>query len=189
MIILFFIYILTFFVVNLVLKHKHTKFLPITKAVITKKGINFHSQNVHRIRIQNSKITTLKNIIFLKNNGKVVAIKNIDRVYVENDYVYFLALGKVEILFNNEIYKYFNLVVKSENFTLRTLKERAINSIINNLFNYEYTKECKSYLVFIKNVLNINITNKGIYIKKNLYNLTFSVMYKINNKIKRVNIV
>ena len=44
MIILFFIYILTIFVVNLVLKHKHNKFFPIKKATLSKKGVYFFSE-------------------------------------------------------------------------------------------------------------------------------------------------
>ena len=144
---------------------------------------------MHRIKIYENKVIILKNIVYLKQNNKVVVIKNVIKSFVENGYLYFSAQGNVDILFNNEIYRYFNLIVKSENFNLKQLKERAINDILNNLFYYQNCFNFKRYISFVTKVLNIEVTENGVYVKPNLYKFSYCLIYKINNKIKRVNIV
>ena len=105
------------------------------------------------------------------------------------NYLYFTALGDVKIIFNTKsFYKYFNIEIKSPIFDLEELKQNAIDEMLNNLFNLNKCNKLKEYLKVVIKILNIHITNDKILVKKNNFNLTFTLIYKLNNTIKIINI-
>ncbi len=168
-------------------KNYATKLIPEMK--ICKHGITFFSYCRHKIRVEQTKILILNNNVFLKQNNNTIEIKNVKNVILKKNYIYFSALGNVEVLFNAEpIYRYFNIKILSNDFSLEELKQQALLDIINNLFNLDNCSKLRQYLKIVIKILNISITNNRITVKKNNFNLKFTLIYKINNTIKKINI-
>ena len=162
---------------------------PIKNAKVNKYGISFLSTSRHKLRLKDAKILALNNTIYLKSNNKTIVIKNATNPIKTKNFLFFTALGEVKIIFNTKsFYKYFNIEIKSPTFDLTQLKNKAINEMVNNLFNLNNCHELKHYLKIVIDILNIRITDNKITVKKNDFNLTFQLIYKLNNTIKKINI-
>lgn len=182
-------YFLTFYLVIKIkskFKHKETSF-PFLK--FTKTGISFFSYNQHEIKIQNMKTMQIDGLVYLKNGDKLIIISNVKDVKIYEDYLLFTANGETKILFDcKEYYRYFTLDIQSEQFNLNNIKQTAILDIMNNNFDLNSSSLAKRYMNLLKNILNIHIDNEKIVVKPNKFKFSFVVTYKINNKIKQVNI-
>ena len=188
-IILFLIYCLTF-CFTLIFKRyqcfKHFNFPPMTK---TRSGIAFNSFKRHKILLQGFKTYEYMSKVYLKDNDKMIEIDNVENVFLLDDYLYFKGKGKVKIKFDcTKIYKYFNVKITSSRFEIDNYKQQAILDIINNKFNFVNCQKLKRYMQIIEKCLNINLTNKQIIIKQNQFSLPFTIKYKVNNKIVKVNV-
>ena len=162
---------------------------PIKNVEVNKNGISFLSTSRHKLKVGDAKLLELKNAIYLKQNAKTIVIKNANRAIKTKNYLYFTALGDVKIIFNTKsFYKYFNIKIKSSSFDLEELKQNAIDEMLNNLFNLNNCSKLKEYLKIVVKILNIHITNDKIFVKRNDFNLTFTLIYKLNNTIKIINI-
>ncbi len=185
----FFAYIVGLFL--LFFTKKLTNFItkPIKNAKVNKYGISFLSKSRHKIKLKEAKILELENAIYLKQNERTIVIKNVTKPLKTKNYLYFTAMGEVKIIFNTKsFYKYFNIEIKSPTFDLTELKNAAINEMLNNLFNLNNCNELKHYLKIVIEILNIRITDNKVTVKKNDFNLTFTLIYKLNNTIKKINI-
>ena len=128
------------------------------------------------------------NIIYLKKDNKLILIKNVDSVMRTDNFIYFTALGEVKIVMNTkEIYRYFNIQISTPNVDFDYLKYRASRGILNNIFEFEKCKYLKDYIQFIK-MLNIVLKNDKLIVHSNRMHIPFVLTYKLNNKIKKVNI-
>ena len=180
------IYFLTFVFVKKFKEKHRLKFKPFPNLTLKKNGIVFVSKLKHRIKINNQKYLQIENQIYLKTREEVVVIENVCDVFKYEDFLYFSGLGTVKIIFNcKSIYKYFNLEIKSEKFSLDEQKQSAILDIINNNFQINFSKILKNYIKNIKNILNIQVFSKKIIIKQNKFHLPFILKYKLNSKIKK----
>lgn len=189
MIVAIFSYILTTILVFSLIKKGKYKTKPFPKLKITKNGVFFTSNNKHKIKVKDVRLLIIENTAYLKTNNEIATIHNIDDVFIKDNYLYFKAKGEVKILYNtNEIYRYFNIVIQSNRFNLNKLKQLALLDVLNNVFEVKKSKILKKYLYIIKNILNIDINNKRIEIKPNKFNLSFTLIYKINNKITKVKV-
>ena len=118
-----------------------------------------------------------------------MVIKNVTNVLKRKNFLYFQALGKVEVLVDCAFfYKYINLKIESKEFDFNLIKQKTLNDIMNNLLALHMCKNLQKYLRLLKNILKIDINNKKIAIKPNKFKISYSVLYKLNNKLKRVNI-
>lgn len=170
-------------------KNKMLRYEPLKNLSLKKKGIEFCSKSCHRIKMPNIKKLQVGTRLYVRTNDKIIIFENVDKVFVFEEYLYFTALGKVRIRFDcSEIYRYFNIEIKSEKFNIEELKQSAINDIINNNFEINFCKILKRYIKIIENVLNIHIFQKKIVIKQNKLRLSYILTYKLNNIIKQVNI-
>lgn len=161
---------------------------PIPELHMTSKFIVFHSKQRHKIKINNAKIMQLEKTVYLKSDTKNFAIHNVDKIYILKDYLYFTALGEVRIIGHfDKIYKYFNIIIKSFRFDLETIKQDAINDLMQNLFNINKAEKVKRYIKIVTEILNIRFTDKGLSIGKNKYNLEYTLLYKKKNQIKKIN--
>ena len=184
-----FSYIFGFFLLFFAKKMKNFSTKPIKNAKLNKDGISFFSTARYKLRMGEVKILELENAIYLKQNAKTIIIKNANKAIKTKNYLYFSALGDVKIIFNTKsFYKYFNIEIKSPTFDLEELKQNAIEEMLNNLFNLNNCNKLKEYLKVVVKILNIHITNDKILVKKNNFNLTFTLIYKLNNTIKIINI-
>jgi len=182
-------YFITFFIVNLFTCVKKTKFQPLPKLNVSKRGISFFSNSMHRLRVGNVKVMQLDNVLYLKKANTMVIFKNINNIWLENGFLYFKAVGDVEILFNTEkFYRYFNIIIKSNKFNLMELRQKALNEVSNNLFNVKNCKFLNKYLNFVTKILSVHIDDEKVTVKSNKFKLNFTLIYKINNQIKRLNI-
>ena len=180
-------YFLTIFFLLICASKNKIKTKPFPKLKMNKNGIFFTSKFKHKVKIENLKVMLLDDCVYLKNDNTFIIIKNVFSAFKLNNYLYFNAMGEVKIIFKTEeFFRYFNLVIKSNKFNLNKLKQEALKDILNNLTNIKNSKILNKYINFIKNVLKIDINNKKIEIKPNIYNLPFTVFYKINNKVTRV---
>lgn len=184
-----FAYFLTFFCVIKVLKNKKLKYSNFPPLKMKKGGVFFMSTNTHRIKLNNSKLFLVRDILYLKTNEKLVIFTNVKDVKIYEHYLYFTGKGEVRILFDCEnFYRYFALIVSSKQFEITTLKQLAIVDLMNNGFNEKFSKITEKYIKIIEKVLNICIFKEKITVKPNKFKLSFVLTYKLNNKIKRVNI-
>ena len=162
---------------------------PIPRLSMTRYGLVFHSKKRHRIKVGEAKLLILKNTIYLKRNKRTVVIKNTDRVFQRGEYLYFRALGEVKIIFNcKSFYKYFNILIKSTEFDFNEIKNRAMHDMLNNLFCLNECKSLISFLNIVHRILNISINDKNVIVRKNKYNISFILIYRINNHIKKINV-
>ena len=183
------IYSITFFCVVKLKKSAQLKCQNFTHLRLKKNCISFVSNGIHRIKISNAKIMQMNNILYLNLSNRLVIISNVKDVKIYESYLYFTALGKVEILIDlKTIYKYFAIQIRSKQFDINELKQRAIIDLMNNNFDINFCKIMKRYIKIIEKVLNIVILQKKIIVKPNKFKLSFVLSYKLNNQIKRVSI-
>ena len=189
MIISIFAYFITFIVTVSVLKNKKIKYKPFPNLRICKNGIIFYSYMRHRLYIGDAKLLIIKNNIYLKRKKSLIILCNVEYNLIQNKFLYFSCFGETRITFNaNDFYRYFNIFIKSSKFNFKKLKQITLKSILNNLFNLEDCKLLKRYLNFIKNILRIEIDKERICVSKNLYNLSYELIYKINNTVKHLKV-
>ena len=182
-------YYLTIFVVVFLINKIKYKTQPLPKLKINKNGIFFNSTFKHKIKIDNLKILIIDKTIYLKNENNFIIIQNVTNIYKAQNYLFFSALGDVKILFKTEdFYRYFNILIKSNNFNLTKLKQMALLDILNNLNNINNCKILNKYINFIKNILKIKVNETQIQVMPNKYNFTFTVIYKLNNVLKKVQV-
>ena len=161
--------------------------LPNLKVAIN--GIIFLSNNRHKIFVGNCRVMQINYMVYIKHDKKVIVLNNVDRVIYKKGYIFFRALGRVKIIFNTRaFYKYFNIKVTSEMFDLTEIKNDALMSIMENIFNPN-SKELRRYLNLLINILKIKITDKSISVKKNNYNLKFELKYIVRDKLKTINVI
>ena len=111
---------------------------------LKKDGIMFTSFAQHRLKAENCKIIQIGKSVYCKMLNKLIVIKNIDNVFRNENFLYFTALGKVQVVFDcKTIYRYFNIDIKSKKFTLEDQKQLAIQDLINNNFEINFCKILK----------------------------------------------
>ena len=152
-------------------------------------GITFSSRMRHRIYIADARMMQVGTICYLKNSKNYVIIKNIDRVYIKDNYLYFKALGEVFIQVNMaKLKNYFNIYVESESLEFESMRDRAKLSLINHLFNMSEGREVVDYIKLVKRVLNIRFESGKVIVAKNKFNIAYTLYYKANNVIHKINI-
>ncbi len=162
---------------------------PFPTLVLDRYGISFSSHLKHRIKIGDAKVMQLDNDVYVKCGTKRMILKNVDRVYVINDYLYFNALGQCRIIFNTRrIYKYFNIQILSSRFNIESIKQEAIKDILEHMFNIKNSKKLRRFLYICQNILMINLKDNRIVVGRNKFNLKFTLAYKLRDKVKRVNV-
>lgn len=177
---------LIFFVVRIKLKTKHTQ---INNLKINRNGVYFFSYARHRICVGNSKIMRVGNVVYAKQDKKVISIKNVVDLYRKNEYLYFTSNGKCEINFPCvRLSKYFNIRIHSHMFNIEYDRQNALNSIPENLCCLNKSVEIKKYLNIVKNILKINISKKRIEVCQNQFKMTFTLEYISNNTKKIIHI-
>ena len=182
-------YIFTYFFVMMVKKKNNKKHKHFPPMMMTKNGVVFKSFCRHRLKICDFKFLQIGTNLYIKSASKIVIINNIDKVEKHDDFIYFTGLGKVKILFDcKQFYRYFNIKIISNKFTLTHMKQNAILELLNNGFDINFCKTVKKYIKIIENVLNIHIFEKKIVIQQNKFLLPYTLKYKLNNIIKVVNV-
>jgi len=187
LILVFLVYFITFFCVvkfKLTYDLRHENF-PTLK--MKKSGISFVSTSTHRIKITNIKTKLIGKTLYLKTTKTLIIITNVKDVKIYNQFLYFTCLGRVQVFFDcKEFYQYFVIIIKSDQFDINELKQSALINLANNGFDINFSDIAKKYVNIIKKVLNINIFDKKITIKQNKFKFSFELVYKANNKIKKV---
>lgn len=169
--------------------NKKIKFSKFKKLKVTHKGIICYSNKVHRINADNAKWLQIGDILFIKQNNALLKICNIDCVTFDNNYLYFKANHKILFEFcMGENYRYFNIIIKSNNFNFSKMKQSAMIDAITHWYDLSKAKIYNQYVKFITQVLNVNIDKSKIKISRNKFDFKYSIIYKINNNIKCVNV-
>lgn len=181
-------YLLTLVCINLILVKKNCSYSNFGKLALKKQGIIFFSTKSHKIKVGNAKIFQVGKIVYLKRGDKFVEIDNIDALRRIGSYLHFKACGKVIINLNLSDWKYFNIVLNSQYFNFENLKQKVLHDMLKDIFSMEQNSMLKRYLDLIKSGLKIEISNESLTIKKGEIKFPFSIKYKINNIIKRINI-
>lgn len=181
-------YLLTITIVLCIFSNKKDHYKSLPKISVKKTGLIFYSFSRHRIKIDDAKVSQLGDTTYLKKERKIVIIKNIDRITTKSGYLYFQAMGNVTIFCDiGDKYKYFNIRIMSNSFNYEALKQKALVEIIDNLFQQNNAKENDRLVKFI-GLLNIKIENDKISIGKNPLRLSYQLVYRLNNKIKKINV-
>ena len=181
------VYLITFHLIIKLRRKKHLEYEEFPAMQIKKNCIVFQSFSQHRIMLNGFKYLQNENKIYLKKGKIFYIILNVDKVFKYEDFLYFTALGKVKICYDfKEIYKYFNIEIKSNKFSLESLKQKAIMDILSNGFQLEICEDLKRYMSVLKNIFNVKIEDNRIVIGQNKLKLSFEVKYKLNHKIKKV---
>lgn len=168
-------------------KKKKAYTFPLLK--VCKDGVSFNSLKRHKIFIAQAKVMQVEKVVYIKNDNQMIIIKNVDNVFVDKYYLYFDCLGEVKIFFDcSKFYKYFNIKLTSFKFDISEIKRKASLDIVKNLLMLKNAKFLKRYLWILTKVLNITFEDNSIRIKKNKYKLPFSVTYKLNGRLKTINI-
>ncbi len=163
--------------------------MPYPKLKLCKYGLKFNSTKRHRIYVGECKIMQLNNQVYLKKSGRVVVLKNVDKIATKCGYLYFTALGEVRIIFNaKQFYKYFNLKIISKNFDLEKIKDSALISLTDYIFNPERSEKLSRYLNILINILKIKIIDGRLSIKRNKFNLKYQLKYVRRNRIMTINV-
>jgi len=150
--------------------------------------LSFYSISRHRLKIDDASMITLNKAIYLKKDNQLVTIKNVDKSIRENGYLYFSGLGEVMIYMDmKNIYKYFNINVSTPKLDFVALKNKASQDILTNVFDMSKCRYVNSYMKLIK-MLNITFLEDKLIIKPNKFHLSYTLTYKLNNKIKKVHI-
>ena len=159
------------------------------KLKIKKRGIVLYSNKKHRINIFSASFVAIGGNVYIKENKKTVIIKNVINAFKRKNFLYFTANGKVEIIVDcSRFYKYFNIVITSKELNFNKFKSKTETDILDNLTNLDKCENLNKYLTFIRKILRIDINNKRIIIKPNSFKFSYTILYKLNNKLKRVNI-
>lgn len=165
------------------------RYKPFPKLKLNKFGIEFFSTQKHRIFIANNKILFIGNNVYLKTEKQVIVLDGIKNVICKNEHMYFTACGNVKIVFNcEEFYKYFNMSIKAKGLDFSSLKQTAILDLMNSNFQAEQSKKFNKFLNFIKKTLKICVNDKKISVYSNNLKISYILTYKINQKIKRINV-
>ena len=189
MLIAFIFYCLTIFLFIIAKQIKNKIIKPILNCRVLKNGVCFFSNKRHKLKVENAKLLMVKDVAFLKNEHKTIAIKNVKDVCLKNDYIYFTGLGNVKIIFNCEkFYRYFNIKIISADFDLKKNKDEAVLDILNHIFCLKNAKKLQKYLKILIFVLKISINEKKVLVRKNKYNLSFKLIYRLNNVLKVISI-
>lgn len=155
-----------------------------------KYGLSFYSFEQHRIIIENAKIMQVGNLVYVKRNNKMFILKNVDNIQVANGFLYFKAEGHVEIILNcRNIYKYFSVDINSQKLNISAFKDQALNFLATNPMSLNNNSKINHYINFLKNILNIDLDGGRLKIGRNKFKIPFSLTYKLNGKIKKVNIL
>lgn len=186
-------FLLAFFIteiaISLCLEIFKYKCYEFPKIKVVKNGINFFSTKQHKIKIYNLKLCELAGNFYLKSNSQIIVFRNIKNIKIKNNYMYFVGCGKVEMIFDfSKFYKYFNIEININEFNFLQFKQNAILDYLNNRFNIENAKIFQKFLKFIKNTLKIQINNENLTIFSNNLKISYQLIYKLNNKIKKINI-
>ena len=180
-------YIVTFYAITKLRKTKRLRCKPFPLLKMKKDGIVFYSHNQHKIKINTNKYLQIGNSVYIKYGRQVVKITNVDRAFVEKNYLYFRCLGKVKISVNClKFYRYFNIDIVSSKFSLAHQKQVAILNFIEVGFNAKCAHFLNRYINNIQGVFNIVICSKKVIVKQNKLHLPFVLKYKVNNIIKQV---
>lgn len=182
-------YFSTFVFTLLILRFKKIKFAPLTNLYMKKNGIVFKSNKNHRLYVENCKLMQLDKMVYITKNNKMIILNNVDNVRIVKNFIYFKALGKVEIIYNfKEFYRYFNIDILSNKIDINQLKQLALVNAVENIFDLKNAEILIKYLKILKNVLNISLFKEKIVIKKNKFKIPFTVKYRVGNVVKYVNI-
>jgi len=127
--------------------------------------------------------------VYLRQNKKMITLLNVDKVKVDEGYIYFKALGRVKILFScKSIYRYFNLDIESDKIDIRDKRQQALQDMIDHLFDVNQSMILKRYIRFVREVMNIDFKNGKLTIKQNKFMIPYTLKYKLNNVIKQVKV-
>lgn len=185
----FVVYLITFLVFSKILLKKRYKYKPFPFLTLTKNGIIFSSFSQHRIKINNANVLEMDKNIYLNYNGKRIVLQNVGKSFVKDNFLYFTALGNCKMCVNCEkFYNYFSLNITSNKFNLNSIKQKALQNILLNIFSINECVELKRYLHIIKNILKVNFSNGKLQICQNNYHLPFVIEYSKNGKKKRVKV-
>lgn len=180
-------FVIFFFVIKF--KKSKPKSEPFPMLKLNKNGVSFFSKGTHSIKVDNIKTMLNNSVLYIKIEQKLVIVTNVKNVMIFNNKLYFTSCGETKIIFDcNSFYRYFALKITSHQFCLDDLKQLAIKDLINSNFNLTKAKTTRKYINIIENILNIHISDRQVIIKPNRFKFSFNVTYKVNNKIKRVNI-
>ncbi len=181
-------YFVVVIIVFLLVNKRKDRFTPFPKLKVTRFGLSFYSISRHRLKIDDASMITLNKAIYLKKDNQLVTIKNVDKSIRENGYLYFSGLGEVMIYMDmKNIYKYFNINVSTPKLDFVALKNKASQDILTNVFDMSKCRYVNSYMKLIK-MLNITFLEDKLIIKPNKFHLSYTLTYKLNNKIKKVHI-
>jgi len=152
-------------------------------------GISFFSTQKHKLKIGNLHLILMGNNVLLKTDRQLIVLKNVKDIILRNEHMYFCACGNVEISCDcSAIFKYFNLHIKLENINFEEFKQTALLDFVNNNFDVNKSKKVKKFINFVKNTLKININDKKIKILANNLHFSYQLVYRLNNKIKKINV-
>ncbi len=180
-------YSLTIIILYLIFYKKKTFYKPFPVLKISSNGISFYSFKRHRVNILNANVMQIANVVYLKQNGKMITIKNVCNIYRKDNYLYFTAKGKCEVCFScSRLSKYFNIKITSNNFDITKTRRMALNSILNNLFSLNKAVELKRYLKILHESLRIKISTKQMVVSQNQFKLPFTVEYLANRTHKKI---
>ncbi len=182
-----FVYFVTITITLIALNIKQNKTYPLPEVEFKDKKICFVSHFRHKIFVGDCKVLEMDNKVFLKQNNKLIEVKNIVNIKQKNGWLFFDAKGNVQINVGNKKWlRYVELNIYSHQFDLQTLKQNAGQELVNNLFKISDCESLIRYLKFVKYVLKIELTDKGIKVKNNLYGLTFCLDYNFYGKQKHI---
>lgn len=189
MVVLVLVYFVSFAITIVLLGNKKKKIYAFPLLKVGKDGVSFNSLKRHKIFIAQAKVMQVDKVVYLKNDNQLIIIKNVDNVFIDKSYLYFNSLGEVKIFFDcSKFYKYFNIKLTSSKFDISLIKRKASLDIVKNLIMLKNAKFLKRYIWILTKVLNITFEDDLIRIKKNKFKLPFSVTYKLNGKLKTINI-
>lgn len=182
-----FVYLVSVTITLILLSVKQNKIFPLPVIEFKDKKICFVSHLRHKIFVGECKVLELNNKVFLKQNTKLIEIVNVAKIKQKNGWLYFNAKGNVQIDIGNKKWlRYAEMHISSNQFDLADLKQNAAKELMNNLFNIPACESLIRYLKFIKDVLKIELTDKGIKVKNNLYGLAFCLDYDFCGKQKHI---
>jgi len=182
-------YIVSALITFIILQKFKYKTFPLPKLKLSKSGISFYSTKKHKIKVENLKIISISNGVCVKTEKEIIVFKNVKNVILRNEYMYFCCCGKVDIVFNAlNYYRYFNFKIVSKDFNFEEFKQLALLDLINCNFNFEKAENFKKFINFIKNTLKIDINEEKIKFSTKLIPFSYQIVYRLNNKIKRINV-
>ena len=153
---------------------------------IASDGLEFPSYSRHRLDVSNCKCVFSFHRVGIYSKDKIIFIENILDCFIHENFLYFKGNGTVKIIFDFEDRHYFYLDIKSNMVDINHYKSLALIELVENLFDYMKCENFKKFLKIVKNLLKIRIFNDKIEINQNKFKISYTVRYKINNKIKKV---